>query len=169
MIWFSLFFFFVFLETRYLHGFMEESCPWASCPGRCKWTLSVLLSVIKKNVIVLFSVVPGFALEMCLLMLVSFSSLILTDVSVPGCSGFLKNITDTVARPFLHAVTVSLHLGFQGNTSLVSSLRCFRTSFSVQLNYCTRGKLMLKSLILFLLCQNVEWFRGTEKASVEPA
>lgn len=36
--------------------------------------------VIKKNVIVLFPVVPGFALVMCLLMLVSFSSLMLTDV-----------------------------------------------------------------------------------------
>lgn len=95
--------------------------------------------VIKKNVIVLFPVVPGFALVMCLLMLVSFSSLMLTDVSMSGCyghygSGFLKNITDAVARPFLHAVTVSLHLSFQGNTSLVSFLRCFRTSFAIQLN-----------------------------------
>lgn len=136
---FFSFFVFFFLEPCYLHGCVEGSHPWASCSGRCKWTLSVLLYVIKKNVIVLFPVVPGFALVMCLLMLVSFSSLILTDVSMSGCyghygSGFLKNITDAVARPFLHAVMVSLHLSFQGNTSLVSFLCCFRTSFAIQLN-----------------------------------
>lgn len=142
MICFSLFLWF-FLEPFYLHGCVEGSHPWASCSGRCKWTLSVCMDskmyVIKKNVIVLFPVVPGFALVMCLLMLVSFSSLMLTDVSMSGCyghygSGFLKNITDAVARPFLHAVMVSLHLSFQGNTSLVSFLRCFRTSFAIQLN-----------------------------------